>query len=555
MAVFLLVLTTVALVPLVLFHAYADASAQPPHNRADRRGRAKDVSRTAAAAVGLDGGATAAIPRGQQTNRTPLALETSTVAERQASLGAQDANTAGSAEGARAARPTAEPAAAMWHGTAAADPPALPPQAPAPRREEPVAAAAGSGNARAGPAAGCGGRGGAQMTPWDEPAATSEAGDACSVHSDALNAAFHDRFEYAPGSLQIGGAYDSEHCYTYAGAECWVVRELQPHAGPCRTPDADGAPPPDDTGAAEAAPERHGLLWQLRRAAHLGRLSAPEDEGAEEEGGLIARAALGSLGGGASWKMGGHMVSGPWGRRALDVAAEAIKASGWESVSVLLHGDELSALVDAAAAELPSPLVFYSAVTPAALDAHVARSEARAQAPALTALHALAPDKVQLLLHSPALWTLAIVEDVRSLGLVSLPHEFKTTLGSVLFLSHVTVLPMLAVEQVGELLGAGMAGMSVEELLESCVSHIDAHAKVSIATKRRDVVPAILLPRRLCVCCVCVCTLIYVLDVYAYRHIDTYLFMHVSSLEKRSNNSECRVNFENQASNHSYSPR
>jgi hypothetical protein len=504
LALFLLVLATVALVPLVLFHAYADAGAQQPGALArSSSGRAPAAGARGAGkekrngrveakplAFFLDGGATDAIPRGQQTNRTPLALEASTVAERQASL----ANTTGSAEGARAARPPpAEPAAAlpMWHGTAAADAPAQP-QASAPRREEPAAAAAGSGNARA--AAGCGGRGGAQMPPWDEPAATSEAGDACSVHSDTLNAAFHDRFEFAPDSLQIGGAYDSEQCYTYAGAECWVVRELQPHAGPCRTPDADGAPPPDDTGAAEAAPERHGLLWQLRRAAHLGRLSAPEDEGVEEEGGFSARAALGSLGGGASWKMGGPMVSGPWGRRALDVAAEAIKAPGWESVSVLLHGDELGALVDAAAAELPSPLVFYSAVTPAALDAHVARSEARAQAPALTALHALAPDKVQLLLHSPALWTVAIVEDVRSLGLVSLPHEFKTTLGSVLLLSHMTLLPTLAVEQVGQLLGASM---SVEELLESCVSHIDAHAKVSIATKRRDVV-------RLCVCCVCV---------------------------------------------------
>ena len=94
------------------------------------------------------------------------------------------------------------------------------------------------------------------------------------------------------------------------------------------------------------------------------------------------------------------------------MVVDAVAAAEWESVSVLLHGNELGALVEDAAAQLPSPLVFYSAVTPAALDAHVARSEARAQAAALTALHALAPDKVQRLLHSAALWSAAIVVSI-----------------------------------------------------------------------------------------------------------------------------------------------
>jgi len=40
-------------------------------------------------------------------------------------------------------------------------------------------------------------------------------------------------------SARIGDAYDSEQCYTYEGDECWVVRERQPHAGPCGTPDTD----------------------------------------------------------------------------------------------------------------------------------------------------------------------------------------------------------------------------------------------------------------------------------------------------------------------------
>jgi hypothetical protein len=501
LALFLLVLATVALVPLVLFHASAAVDPALPGARG-ARAAAGDLARgaqpLAADAAQLDaqfGAGREAAPRVQQTNRTPLAHETATVAERQASLGAQAANATAGSDGPRASRPPppAESAAALPASPGAAPDGASPAQAQAssaPRPEHVAEAAAGSGHAHAQPA-GCGGHGGAQMTPWDEPAETSTAGDACSVHSDALNAVFHQRFEFAPGALQIGGAYDSEHCYTYEGDECWVVRERQPHAGPCGTPDTDGAPPLDDAGAADAAPERHKLLWQLRRAAHLGRLSAPEEEGAEEdEEAFGARGAHGYYGVGASWKMGGSFVSGPWGRRALDVVVDAVAAAEWESVSVLLHGNELGALVEDAAAQLPSPLVFYSAVTPAALDAHVARSEARAQAAALTALHALAPDKVQRLLHSAALRCAAIVDDVPSLGPVSLPHEFKTTLGSVLLLSHLTVLPMQAVEEVGELLGAHI---SVQELIESCVAHVDPHAKVSITTKRRDVVLVTLL--------------------------------------------------------------
>lgn len=260
------------------------------------------------------------------------------------------------------------------------------------------------------------------------------------MHSDALNAVFHQRFEFAPGALQLGGLYDSEQCYTYSGGECWVVHERSP-ALACVAPGHDTSPP-DDIAPTDVAPERHALLWQLRRAANLGRLSAPADapaDSAGEEGGNKDFFSL--------YKFGGGFSSGPWSRRALDVAVDIASAAEWEAVSVLLHGDGLSEVVDAAGAELPSALVMYSPVTAAALDMHVARSNAQAQAAGLTALHALAPDKVHQLLHSSAVWTIAIVEDVESLGQVALPHELKTTLGSLLLLAHVTLLPERALEE------------------------------------------------------------------------------------------------------------
>jgi len=69
---------------------------------------------------------------------------------------------------------------------------------------------------------------------------------------------------------------------------------------------------------------------------------------------------------------------------------------------------------------------------------------------------------------------------------VALPHELKTTLGALLLLSHVTLLPEAAVLEVAALLQ--LSQLTVTEVLEECVRGADPAARVKIATKRRGLV-------------------------------------------------------------------
>jgi len=385
----------------------------------------------------------------QQTNRTPLSAHELSVTDVDAAGNNSGADRDGNLPRAVPQRVAVSfsqhtdgglPSAPIVAGSHAQPPPVPVTAAGAsPAAGVPVTAA-GASPVPASSATDCGGpREDVGMAAWDEPDPVSKSGESCSVHSDALNAVFHQRFEFAPGALQLGGLYDSEQCYTYSGGECWVVTERSP-ARECATPDSS-APVLDDLGPPDVTPERHALLWQLRRAANLGRLSAPADSADDGAGD-------GDFGGGFGGSKfgGGGFSSGPWARRALDVAVDVANAAEWEAVSVLLHGDGMGDVVEAAGAELPSALVIYSPVTVGALDRHLTRCDAKALPAGLTALDALAPDKVDELLHSCALWTIAIVEDLKSLAQVALPHELKTTLGSLLLLAHVTLLPQSGLE-------------------------------------------------------------------------------------------------------------
>ena len=230
----------------------------------------------------------------------------------------------------------------------------------------------------------------ARTTLWDDDPthtqqATSPSGETCSVHSESLNAVFHQRFEFAPGSLQLGGHFDSEQCYTYVGRECWEIHERSPSL-PCPTSILDKPALDDDSLPPDVLPARQPLLSMLRRATILGRLGATEIAGPAQKsadtdnsaafggGGLAARF---GVGGGASFLQ--ETAGANWRRQALDVAVSVAEAAEWDAVSVLLHGDSLGDMVAAAAEELPSALVMYSAVTPAALDQHITRSETEAQ--------------------------------------------------------------------------------------------------------------------------------------------------------------------------------
>jgi hypothetical protein len=97
-------------------------------------------------------------------------------------------------------------------------------------------------------------------------------------------------------------------------------------------------------------------------------------------------------------------------------------------------------------------------------------------------------EQVQQLVHSPALWSVAIVQDLGSLGRGALPHELKAALGAAFLLAHVTLVPERELEEAGEHLGSDS---SAKELVEQCILHVDPHAKVRVTV---------------CVCvCVCVC--------------------------------------------------
>ena len=349
---FVLALGALALAPLVLFHAthpdHGDGRPQPPARvhtaRWDKRAASPSAVGLQAAAqdrlgheqlhYGLSAiqrhrhdadlpwatreeiatGSTAAA-RHQQTNRTPLTHAEEGLREPSAASLRVDGNssTAGSIEGPRALESSASGSVSAHSAAKESD--ARPPPAPAASGAEHVAA----------PSTDCGGE--RPITPWDEPEATSSAGEECSVHSDSLNAVFHQRFEFAPGTLKIGGGYDSEHCYAYAGNDCWVASEVTRSAAfPCVTPDSYTPPLPDDepNTAADALPGRDDLLWQLRRALNQGRVSAPDDaeggvrDDSEENGDFGA-----SFG---SFRFGGGFPAGPWGRRALDVALDVAAA-------------------------------------------------------------------------------------------------------------------------------------------------------------------------------------------------------------------------------------
>ena len=350
---FVIALGALALAPLVLFHAthpdHGDRRPQPParahtarwDKRAaspgavglqavaqDRLGHEQlhyglsaiqrhrhDPDLSWASREEIAAGSTAAA-RHQQTNRTPLthAGEEGLREPSAASLRVDvNSSTAGSIEGPSALESSVSGSVSAHSAAKESD--ARPPPAPATLGAEHVAA----------PSTDCGGE--RPITPWDEPEATSTAGEECSVHSDSLNAVFHQRFEFAPGTLKIGGGYDSEYCYAYAGNDCWVAGEVSRAAtSPCVTPDTDTPPLPDDepNAAADALPGRDDLMWQLRRALNQGRVSAPDDA----EGGV--RDDLGdnddfgaSFG---SFRFGGGFPAGPWGRRALDVALDVAAA-------------------------------------------------------------------------------------------------------------------------------------------------------------------------------------------------------------------------------------
>ena len=525
---FLLVLVTVAVVPIALFHGISHDGAGAGRKRsgardAGRSGRWGNVAFTGmpddiprpGAPVGpgdrqrdmhvssqsfefspvhrkMDEVFARAGRTTTHTNRTPLAHESS-VASHQKSVNAGPADALNASFSIGDIR-------VRGHLPRVTDQPMLPlpQQLPASGQSAPTnpashVASSQSPRWHVEGASGCGEMRGAVLTSWDEPVAVSAAGEACSLFSVSLNAAFHQRFDFAPGEFQVGGAYDCEKCYVYAGHDCWVVHERSATLPCTRTTDLE-APLSDDSDLGEASVERHTLLWQLRRAVHLGRLSAPgapcAHQAATADGGSDSFASVFGSGFGRTGPFFSSFrdSSGPWGRRALDVASEVAVDNGWETVSVIMHGDELDQQIEDAVSELPMALVVYSAVTPAALDHHTDRLQSQAQMlPVLSALRALAPQKLQALVRSPAVWTVAIVEDVRSLGDAALPHEMQATLGSLLLLSHVTLLPLGALEE-ASLLSPGPSPEDIPAILRRCVALVDADARVDIDTKRQDVV-------------------------------------------------------------------
>lgn len=358
---FLLALSALAIVPLLLFHSAqlhdADKTTQPPSRartaaRWDKRAvdiRAKGLQ--AAARSGhetlhhglsailkdndhaqptraeIAAGSTAAA-RHQHTNRTPLTHAEEALREpSSASLrGADNSSADSSIKG-------------QLEATALGPVPAHSPATSSSPRPPPPPVRSGVDNVAA-TAADCDGEAEKRpMTPWDEPEATSPSGEECSVHSDSLNAVFHQRFEYAPGTLKIGGGYDSENCYTYAGSDCWVASERLA-TSPCATPAIESSLlSVDETDAAEErVPGRDDLMWQLRRAINQGRISAPDEselEGGESDDKDDFR---GSLAGFHFFSSGGSFSSGPWGRRALDVALDIVSAAEWEVIVAGVHG-------------------------------------------------------------------------------------------------------------------------------------------------------------------------------------------------------------------------
>lgn len=357
---FLLALSALAIVPLLLFHFAqlhdADKTTQPPSRARNARWdkRAVDIrAKSLQAAVrsgheklhhGLSAiqkdnehaqptraeiaaGSTAA-SRHQHTNRTPLTHAEEALREpSSASLrGGDNSSADGSIRGqldSTALRPV--PA----HSAATASSP-RPPPAPVRSGVDNVAATAADCDRDSEKRL---------MTPWDEPEATSPSGEECSVHSDSLNAVFHQRFEYAPGTLKIGGGYDSENCYTYTGSDCWVASERLA-TSLCATPAVESSPlSADETDAfTERVPGRDDLMWQLRRAINQGRISAPDEselEGGESDDKDDFR---GGLAGFRFFSSGGGFSTGPWGRRALDVALDIASAAEWEVMVAWLRG-------------------------------------------------------------------------------------------------------------------------------------------------------------------------------------------------------------------------
>ena len=73
----------------------------------------------------------------------------------------------------------------------------------------------------------------------DHPASPHAAVIAVNVHSRGSLSAV-SRWQVG------GGGYDSEQCYTYVGSDCWVVRELQSSARPCRASDSESSPIDDN---------------------------------------------------------------------------------------------------------------------------------------------------------------------------------------------------------------------------------------------------------------------------------------------------------------------
>jgi hypothetical protein len=431
---FVLVLAALALMPLVLFHTTRfDDDRQPPARRAPQRDRGAGGRASAAA----QGGVAPARDRDPIPNSHLASLPTlpSLGAADRYSLGARAPRAemigAGSTAAARhqqtnrtplthADEPLREPPVADLHGMGNASANGIaggvfsdraeksaqggPSRASGPVRPLPVSVTPASHAAA--DTAGCGQimEQHSPMTPWDEPEATSATGEACSLHSDSLNTVFRQRFEFPPGTLKVGGGYDSQHCYTYAGGDCWVASErseTSPCAAPSMGPSSILAVDDAFPAAVDGAPGRHEVMWQLRRALNLGRISAPDDS---DSGGSASADDSDDFGGsfGSLRFAGGGFPSGPWGRRALDVAVDLAASAEWETLSILLHGDGLGEVAEDAARELPAALVMFSAATPAALDQFVARSEALAQRVGLAALDALAPEKVRQKSPEPA---------------------------------------------------------------------------------------------------------------------------------------------------------
>jgi hypothetical protein len=92
---------------------------------------------------------------------------------------------------------------------------------------------------------------------WGGESRADPNGVACSLHSAALSAVFSDRFAYAPGTLQLSGAFDAGKCYVFAGGTCWEAREVG-GAG-CAGAPAGGADEDAVAREAEEAEEAEGV--------------------------------------------------------------------------------------------------------------------------------------------------------------------------------------------------------------------------------------------------------------------------------------------------------